>query len=179
MDFDLEALRFYLEHEEATRLEREKFLNGEGVDLAIIPRGIYNSWVRSAAFGVNPYVTDVPAADGSVPARNTEQFFAAYQSPYNGLDFFRRKFRFQVFFTDRNGYTVSDEDPRAANPAAVEQNIGTTSAAMVLAERKSAPTLEGTVTFSSTTTRRLERHSASTWGSAGRRMAHSIPRVSA
>ena len=138
MDFDLEALRFYLEHEEATRLEREKFLNGEEVDLAIIPRGIYNSWVRSAAFGVNPYVTDVPAADGSVPARNTEQFFAAYQSPYNGLDFFRRKFRFQVFFTDRNGYTVSDEDPRAANPAAVEQNIGTTSAAMVLAERKSA-----------------------------------------
>ena len=138
MDFDLEALHFYLEHEEETKLEREKFLSGEEVDLSIIPRWIYNSWVRSAAFGVNPYVTDVPAVNGSVSARNTEQFFDAYQSPYSGLDFFRVQFHFQIFFVDRNGYPVADNMNRSNYPAAIEQNIGTTSAAMVLAERKSA-----------------------------------------
>ena len=35
--FDKDALRFYLEHAEETRLEREKFLRGEEVDPAIIP----------------------------------------------------------------------------------------------------------------------------------------------
>ena len=44
-------------------------------------------------------------------------------------------------------------------------------------ERKIAPILVGFITFSSTAIRLDRAHSASTAGSGGRRMAHSIPRV--
>ena len=45
------------------------------------------------------------------------------------------------------------------------------------AERKIAPMFVGFITFSSTATRAAFVHSSATDGSAGRRMAQSIPRV--
>ena len=45
------------------------------------------------------------------------------------------------------------------------------------AHRKMAPTLVGFITFSSTAMRRAPAQTSATEGSAGRRMAHSMPRV--
>ena len=59
-------------------------------------------------------------------------------------------------------------------PAAVSSTASIPNAA---AERKIAPILVGFITFSSTAIRLERAHSASTAGSGGRRMAHSIPRV--
>lgn len=137
MVFDRNALQFYLDHEEETRLEREKFLNGGEVDLSIIPRHVYHSWVRSAGLGVNPYVSDVPIDFLNVTARNTEQFAEIFRSPYRGLDFFTQYFQFDVIFFDRTGHIIT-EAGRNANSIATEKQVGTTSASIVFAEHTQA-----------------------------------------
>lgn len=138
MDFDRNALQFYLDHEEETRVEREKFLNGEDVDLSVVPVHVYNSWVRSAAYGVNPYVSNVPTETAHVATRNTEQFLTNYRSAYRDLDFFTRYFQFEIMFFDRNGKTLTDFRSEINNPPALEQNIGTTSVSIALATQKPA-----------------------------------------
>lgn len=138
MDFDCNALRFYLDHEEETRTERQKFLNGEEVDLTIIPIHIYNSWVRSAAYGVNPYISDVPTETTHVSTRNTEQFLGNYRSTYRDLKLFSRYFQFEILFFDRFGKILTDTGGVSATLSALEQNVGTTSASIALATKKTA-----------------------------------------
>ena len=64
---------------------------------------------------------------------------------------------------------------RGSLPALLSSTASMFSAAAL---RKMAPMLVGFITFSSTATRRAPAQTSSTEGSRGRRMAHSIPRVS-
>ncbi|MDR1914181.1 MAG: sigma 54-interacting transcriptional regulator [Clostridiales bacterium] len=131
MNFDTGSLQFYLEHAEETRTEREKFFMGEDVNLDVIPRHIYNSWIRSTALGVNPHISDTPIA------RNSEQFSTAFQLPYRELKFFFSCFHFMVAFFDQNGKIISDISPEHETYAG-EKYIGTTSVGIVLAEKRPA-----------------------------------------
>lgn len=136
MDMNNTSLQFYLDHEEETRLEREKFLRGEDVDLSIIPRPIYDSWVRSKALGVNPYVMNIPLKSKEVSVRNTEQFYQQYNPKlYQGLENFMDTFGFQIDITDRNGRLMTDLGPIGGYYCR-EDVIGTTSASIAYVDKR-------------------------------------------
>jgi len=130
MSIETGALQFYLDHAEETRMEREKFLRGEEVNLDVIPRHIYNSWIRSTALGVNPYITD------TYMARNPEQFSKGFQIPYRGLNSFFKCFQFKISLFDQNGKIISDPDTKQDHTYVGEKYIGTTSASVALAEKR-------------------------------------------
>lgn len=134
--FDMNALQFYLEHVEETKQEREKFLRGEEVDLNIIPRHIYDSWVRSAALGVNPFSSDLTPQNTVL--RNAAQLLPGLPRMLHGTDDFFRAFGFQIAVFDETGNLITDHETKALSRhfrSALESSIGTASSSVAFAEQ--------------------------------------------
>lgn len=134
--FDKDALRFYLEHAEETRLEREKFLRGEEVDPAIIPPYIYESWIRCGVLGVNPYTSDL--APQTPVLRSADQLLPGLPKMLQGTSDFFRAFGFQVAIFDEAGNLVTDREKTGTIlqlRGALEASIGTASSSIAFARR--------------------------------------------
>jgi transcriptional regulator with PAS, ATPase and Fis domain len=141
MEQDIRTLEFYLKHEEEIRLEKDKFLSGEAIDLSIIPRHIHESWLRSKSYGVNPYVA-VSEGEHKVVLHNAEQFLEKFSNQYEpiqvNLRHFERLFGIKILFTGMNGYPLLGSNQKADKLflPAQEEVIGTTSATIARIERK-------------------------------------------
>lgn len=135
MSSDINSLQFYLDHEEETRLEREKFLRGEDIDLAIIPKPIYNSWLRSKALGVNPYIMEIPWKKRQIIVRTPEEYQNVNLELYSGLENFYRIFGFKISIMDRNARSIADVDVIEGYYSR-EDIIGTTSSGIAYVEKR-------------------------------------------
>lgn len=135
------TLEFYLEHEAETRLEREKFLRGDNVDRTIVPRHIYNSWVRSREYGVNPYL--VIQNNNKSIMRDTEQFSKSIDNDYhfmeNSLKHFVNNYGIRIAVADASGFPLASYGWENKLPSIyhiTEEILGTTSTTVARVEKK-------------------------------------------
>ncbi|HHY28537.1 MAG TPA: sigma 54-interacting transcriptional regulator [Desulfitobacterium dehalogenans] len=129
---------------EKCRDQRELFMKGKPVDQRIVPKGVYNSWVRSQQYGVNPF--EKPCHHPIDKSRSNDlnrliecleryHFFIKHAIElidYEGFTF---------SFAAREGFTKQIHD-NIGSPFAnligecSERTVGTTTTALALAENR-------------------------------------------